>query len=446
MTMFHTVDEVDVSVEHARIYEEGWQSWSPTRWYRLTEAPRRPEMSWQHTMRFRPGTPLPAQGFQGEGLLVIDPGTGAHARAYVAQHISEQVPTIRAERAGSRLVVSADAPVTTRMVPGHGAVALSHIGDELALRSEVSEVRAAPTVWCSWYHYFEDVRSDDILENLDAVTRLGLPVDVVQIDDGWQAGIGDWHLLSERFSSVADVASRIRQAGMRAGIWLAPFTVGRQSTLARDHPDWLVGDADAGHNWGQDLAGLDLTHPDARAYLASVFGALREAGFDYFKLDFLYAGAVPGRRHRDTTGVESYRSGLKLIRDVVGPDSYLLGCGAPIFPSVGVVDGMRIAPDTFHAQNSHHTEELRGAEAARSRAWQHGRFWVNDADCLVARPDYVRRADLVTMVEQFSGLRSFSDRIADLDPWGIETVRRLLTSAPPPTPLATTALPAPAEF
>jgi hypothetical protein len=65
-------------------------------------------------------------------------------------------------------------------------------------------------------------------------------------------------------------------------------------------------------------------------------------------------------------------------------------------------------------------------------AWQHGRFWVNDPDCLIVRPAVERREQWARTVERYGGLRASSDRIADLDQWGLETIRRLLASPPPP--------------
>ena len=94
------------------------------------------------------------------------------------------------------------------------------------------------------------------------------------------------------------------------------------------------------------------------------------------------------------TGEEAYRSGLSLIREVVGPEVYLVGCGAPLLPSVGLVDAMRVSPDTFHEGGEDGSHGLRGLMPLAARAWQQGRFWVNDPDCLVARP-VVRRAGAV---------------------------------------------------
>jgi len=65
-----------------------------------------------------------------------------------------------------------------------------------------------------------------------------------------------------------------------------------------------------------------------------------------------------------------------------------------------------------------------------ARAWQHGRFWVNDPDSLMARPGVERREDWAAVVDKFGGLRASSDAIALLDDWGLETTRRLLVSSP----------------
>src|SRR5439155_181416 len=76
-----------------------------------------------------------------------------------------------------------------------------------------------------------------------------------------------------------------------------------------------------------------------------VFRTLAAWGFDFFKVDFMYAGALSGRRHSDTSGVAAYREAVRLIREAIGPNATLLGCGAPILPSLGLYDAMRVSPD-----------------------------------------------------------------------------------------------------
>jgi alpha-galactosidase len=421
------VERLKVDPARARVYEHGWQSWSPTASYGVTETGHRPVRPVMQTMCWRPGRPAPARGFQGEGLLAVDPGTGDPVRLYAARDGRAEVPSIRASYADGVVTVEADDDVERSGHDGTVEQALAAWADGYARRAGAPRPRPAPTAWCSWYHYFGAVTEDDVLENLDAAGTHDLPIDVIQIDDGWQAEIGDWLGFSGRFSSLPGLAERIRAAGRRPGIWIAPFLVGADSELARAHPGWFRGDA--GHNWDQDLFALDPGR--AEGYLREVFGRLRSYGFDYFKLDFLYAGAIGG--------LEGYRHGLTVIREAVGPDAYLLGCGAPILPSIGLLDAMRVAPDCAPEYEPEDGDMSRPSQRAATlttvaRAWQHGRFWVNDPDCLIVRPQVERREEWAAVVERYGGLRASSDRIADLDAWGMETTRRLLSAVPPPVP------------
>ncbi|MBZ6371555.1 MAG: alpha-galactosidase [Microbacterium hominis] len=425
------IDEVPAGSD-ARVYAEGWQSWSPTTWYHRGTPPHRPAEQWQHTMRFRPGRTLPDEGLQGEGLVVVEPGGGAPARVYGTLDASSEVPSIRAEWQGERVVVHADAPIETwtadvvPTAPGSaGQRALEEFGDRFGVASGARVAASVPRVWCTWYRYFEDVRASDVVENLRALDDLALDVDVVQIDDGWSLGTGQWTDPNPQFGSLADTVRAIRDSGRRAGIWLAPFSVGARSDLAQRHPGWLTGPA--GYNWGDDLVGLDLTHPEVRMYLSDVLSRIRDLGVDYLKLDFLYSGAVPATRHDpDSSPIAAYRSGLSLVREVMGDEAFLLGCGAPILPSVGLVDAMRVSPDTFHEGGEDGSQGLRGQMSLEARAWQHGRFWINDPDCLVARPLFALREEWADVVLAAPGLRGFSDRISELDDRGLELVRQLL--------------------
>lgn len=428
-----TVDEVVVDPERARVYAEGWQSWSPTRPHLVTEDGARPDHSRQHAMRFRPGRSLPGRGVQGEGLLVLDPGTGDPVRAYAATDARRSLPSYRARGEGGTVVVSATEDVTP-VTAADLVAALTGFGDTFAAGAGVGTLRPAPTAWCTWYQYFEQVTGADVEAELTSMAALDLPVDVVQVDDGWSLGLGEGLAASAHFGDLAPVVARIRDAGRRAGIWLAPFLVSTDTTLAREHPDWLVGYA--GHNWGQDLRGLDLTHAGVRALLRAHVERLRDLGLDYYKLDFLYAGALEADRPGGTTGLEAYRSGLVLLREAAGPDAFFVACGAPVLPSVGLVDAMRVSPDTFHEGGEDGSRGLRGRMSLAARAWQQGRLWVNDPDCLVARPSYLLREEWTRTVERFGGLRASSDRLADLDDWGLATTRRVLGSPPGPVPFA----------
>ncbi|MCW2632575.1 MAG: alpha-galactosidase [Pseudonocardia sp.] len=428
------IAELAVEPALAVVYEHGWQSWSPTRYYRLTERPHRPISEHRRLMNYRPERVAPPDAYWGEGLLAVDPGTGGGVHIFAAADPAGPISSIQATARGDRVLVSADGELTYSVDTAAATLeeALGRWATEFAGCAGVATVRQAPTLWCSWYHYFTAVTQADIDENLLALDELELDIDVVQIDDGYQAELGDWLALSDRFTSLRDTVSRIHDHGRRAGIWVAPFLVGERSALRRDHPEWLVGGVSAGHGWEQELAALDTTHPEAERYLFDVFSYLHSLGIDFFKIDFVYAGALEGVRADPTLdGVRVYRRALQTIRAAIGPDSYLLGCGAPVLPSVGLVDAMRVSPDIAHyveppTGDMSEPSQRAAAENGQARAWQHGRFWVNDPDCLIAAPIVEQREAWAQHVERYGGLRASSDRLHALDDWGLATTRRLV--------------------
>jgi alpha-galactosidase len=434
------IDEFAIDATKATVFEHGWQSWSPSTTYRVGDRPIRPVSERNRFLCYRPETSPGDDVFWGEGLLSVAPGDGSGVRIYAVNDARELVPSIQGEVRGDRFVVSADGPVDQIVDAGPGTMdnALARWADEFANRAGVTAIRQAPTIWCSWYQYFTNVTEADMIENIEAIERLDLPVDVVQLDDGYQTAHGDWLTLSDRFESLEGIADRIKSSGRRAGIWVAPFLVFPDSELARRHSDWLVSGPDgpihAGRNWNRDLFALDTTHPDAMEWITEVFSTMYGWSYDFYKIDFIYAGALPGRRFADVPPLTAYRSGVEQIRTAIG-DSYLLGCGAPILPSVGLVDAMRVSPDT-EPQYLPESGDLSqpSVKAAivtgTGRAFQHGRFWVNDPDDLIARPAVEGREEWADHVRQFGGLRGSSDRIADLDDWGLAVTQELLSESP----------------
>jgi len=434
------VDEVPIDAARAVIYEHGWQSWSPTTAYRFGEQPYRPLSERNRFLCYRPESSPSRDVYWGEGLLAVDPGDNTGVRVYAVSDATEAVPNIQAEVGEHRLIISADGPVDIGIDAGPGDLnsVLARWADSFAEQAGVPAIRKAPTIWCSWYHYFTDVTEADMVENIDAIERLNLPVDVVQLDDGYQAAHGDWLTLADRFGSLEAIADRIKATGRRAGIWIAPFLVFPESDLARRHPDWLIGGPDdpvyAGHNWNRDLFALDSTHPEAMEWITEVVTTMCGWGYDFYKMDFVYAAAIPGRRHQDMSPIAAYRLGMQQLREAMG-DSYFLGCGAPIFPSVGLVDAMRISPDTepqYLPKDGDLSQPsvLAAMMTGRGRAFQHGRFWVNDPDCIIARPAVEGREEWADHIRHYGGLRGSSDRIADLDEWGLEVTRELLSDSP----------------
>lgn len=203
-------------------------------------------------------------------------------------------------------------------------------------------------VWSSWYSWFEEVTADRIEAETGPAARSGYVV--LQVDDGWERAVGDWQPNEGFPQGMGPVADRIRAAGLLPGLWVAPFIVSSRSTVAAERPEMLVHDEEgwpvvAGYNWGAPYHAVDCTHPLAQEWLGELVERLVSWGFSYLKLDFLNAAAVPGRRWSAAGRETAYRQGLELLRRSA-PGVYLMASGAVVAPSLGVVDGMRVGPDT----------------------------------------------------------------------------------------------------
>lgn len=104
-------------------------------------------------------------------------------------------------------------------------------------------------------------------------------------------------------------------------------------------------------------------------------------GVRYFKLDANVWGALPfeQRYDRNATAVEAYRRGMEAIWSATGEDAFILGCNAPMWPSLGLVTAMRVTNDVI--RNVRHMANL--SEQCFNRNWMHKTLWINDPDCLI---------------------------------------------------------------
>ncbi|MAT43832.1 MAG: hypothetical protein CL609_15970 [Anaerolineaceae bacterium] len=267
-----------------------------------------------------------------------------------------------------------------------------------------------PAGWCSWYYYYQDISEQKIKANFDEIKnqKNKLPISLVQIDDGFEKQVGDWYKFDKGFpNGVKPLAEQISKEGYTPGLWLAPFILHPRSEFVLDHPEMILRNSSgaavyAGFVWNTFTQALDLSYPDALEYAVSVVEtAAKDWGFPYLKLDFLYAGALPGKRFDQTkTRAQILRHAMEKIRERVGPETFLLGCGVPLGSVLGLVEANRIGEDVsgdwtpkYFGLSFPFTYE-RGMPSARNaiqnvltRAEQHQRWWINDPDCLLVREE-----------------------------------------------------------
>ena len=339
-----TASGVDLTLTQSpkRFFRHGWQSWTLTTWLDPSTPP----------------LPIRAPEFRAKDE---DP-----AYAFHKNHVSAWVGAVELSEDDVLLVgaLNLSGRVELDNQTLKGFYEDEQEGEWLVARGKEDEVFAKyvsflemkfgktktenpPSVWCSWYSLYKWINEPILIKALHGLSDL--PFDVFQIDDGWQITHGDWETNKKFPNGMQPLAKKIQATGRTAGIWLAPFMVMPNSQLVKDHPDWLLRDENgrpvpAGITWGGNPWALDSSHPEVLKWLDGLIRKVVGWGYDYLKLDFLYIGALVGKRYKDIPREEAYRSAMQVIRGAAG-DAYILACGAPIIPSLGLCEGIRIGPD-----------------------------------------------------------------------------------------------------
>lgn len=298
--------------------------------------------------------------------------------------------------------------------------------------------------WCSWYQYYNRISPELLYRNLRALKDRGIDCDFFQIDDGWQAGVGDWLDQSPAFEGrMSELADAIRAAGMKPGLWFAPFAASGDSELARLHPEYILKNEygkylKAGYNpiWKGFYYGLDVTHPRYAERLREVVRVMaREWGFEYLKCDFLFAGCLRGAAHHnlDLSRSMILKEGMRLIREEAGAGAVMIGCGMPLSAGIGLVDAMRVGPDTgdFWIKLSGKFLRTGAMVGVRNslrnfmvRSPMHKRLWLNDPDCVMIRDDDTglspaERQAQMDAIALSGGILMYSDDIETLSPQAV---------------------------
>ncbi len=257
--------------------------------------------------------------------------------------------------------------------------------------------------WCSWYHKGKAVTADDVIGFADhaATIRERLPLQVIQIDDGFQRAYGDWRLNEKFPDGWGPVLERIRRAGAEPGIWLAPLCVDAVLPLHDEHPDWFQRDA-AGKPLGQHL---DPTHPGAQAFIRELILVHRRLGFTYFKFDFNIVHEAERFHDPTKTRLQVLRDLFRLYREAVGEEAYLLACLCHFSRAVaGIADALRIGVDSMAVwRESHGICVSRCVQAVGATIAANGVLFVNDPDVTYTWPHRLTDAEWRTW-HSFVGL------------------------------------------
>lgn len=234
----------------------------------------------------------------------------------------------------------------TLPVPGNALVRLvpdyftKTLGVPFYTRFDDSYFKAAPMVWCSWPSYYSKVTEKDMVQNADWIAKNLKPYgfEYVQLDDGYDRGpagqhwwIGHWD--KKKFPHGPKWLARyIKSKGLHPGLWLVPNAY---AGAVKQHPDWYLRDKKGNIIRDYNTPALDSTNPEVLAFLRHLFNTLGDWGFEYYKFDGEFAAPkyIPGvdlqkLYDRSIDPITAYRNRLKVIRETIGPKTFVEVCPA----------------------------------------------------------------------------------------------------------------------
>lgn len=237
--------------------------------------------------------------------------------------------------------------------------------------------KGSVTGWCSWWAYFRDFTEKDHLALLDVWQKKNFSdygYRFIQIDDAYQGGndkdrkncevangyLGgrpttwlDWK--SDIFpSGLNGYVSSINKAGFNSAIWLGCFFSDEQTV--KEHPDWFVGNEEgnpAAAPWVSYV--MDATNPEVvEALIRPTFKGLKNAGIEYVKIDqlrhYLYDNLhnnLEWCKKRGVSPDEILRAYLRIAREELGDETFILSCWGVLPESIGLADACRIGGDGY---------------------------------------------------------------------------------------------------
>lgn len=149
-----------------------------------------------------------------------------------------------------------------------------------------------PVVLNTWEASYFDIDQEKLLVFAEQAHRVG--IDMLVMDDGWfgkrnddRAGLGDWFENKEKFpDGLASFVQKVKQKGVKFGIWIEPEMVNPDSDLYRSHPEWCCAAKGRTPNLSRNQLVLDMANPEVLDHLKTTFSkTFKNVGIDYIKWD-----------------------------------------------------------------------------------------------------------------------------------------------------------------
>ena len=149
-----------------------------------------------------------------------------------------------------------------------------------------------PVVLNTWEACFFKIDHKLLVEFSKESAKVGF--DMLVMDDGWfgardldNAALGDWYVNEKKFpEGLKCFVRKIKDNGVKFGIWIEPEMINPDSDLYRAHPDWCLRVEGREPLVSRNQLVLDMSNPAVIEYLKDIFSKTFDGvELDYFKWD-----------------------------------------------------------------------------------------------------------------------------------------------------------------
>jgi len=175
---------------------------------------------------------------------------------------------------------------------------------------------------------FQRDTADAVLERARQLREQGIPCDVLHLDSYWQrddswSGL-DWD--EELFPDPESLIRQVKALGFKVSLWMNPYLmIGSKRFAEARQKGYLLkmpqGETFVGRLWGSEsrvpVGIIDMTNPEAVAWLKGLLRRLLRIGVDVFKTDFGEGIPVGVVAHNGMTGERLHNLYPLLYNDLV---------------------------------------------------------------------------------------------------------------------------------
>jgi len=268
---------------------------------------------------------------------------------------------------------------------------LEKYADLIAKENNVSAPKKTTwTGWSPWDFYVQKFLAEDVEINTDAIKKMKVKTNIIQIDGGWWKERGDYLMVRDNINGgIKGMVENIHKQGFKAGLHFDGMRVSKGADIVKEHPEYFMHTDKPGFlESGRDpitkdpLVYWDFSHPGATDYIRKVMKNAKDNWkVDYFKIDFLRHGLFKGVSNLPITNVERFRMGIKAMKEGFGNDVYFVTCSANFGTVIGLSDGNRMGGD-IHP--NYETVKTRAQHTSASY-YLHPKIFNLDPDYLVVR-------------------------------------------------------------